>query len=304
MSSNVEYPSRIQPTSILTLLHYISPTPQPLPPHLVASELALRHSYLNIATDDPSYLIWPGADDEDERAKTALEHFQRLPLIDDLENFDFEIRYTGGPSVSAHVQVGGDLRLVFQWEGAWKYMNAAPMPFPTESLNDVPPPQSGDDVDGDDDVPEAPESYWGAYEATLPDGDDGVVKEMEGAADSYWDMYNAVHGSGDSEIPSPAPEKTRRPEQPFAYTYAEMHPPTDPMESLADRLEILANRQPSTPDEDTITVVDRTGPGVSGIDALRDSIRGSWKLFTARSDATSSDHDIFLRIVQEVLAET
>ena len=48
---------------IVTLIHYISPEIQLLPPHLVASELAFRQSCLKLTPDDPAYLIWPSSDD-------------------------------------------------------------------------------------------------------------------------------------------------------------------------------------------------------------------------------------------------
>ncbi|KAJ7110189.1 hypothetical protein C8R44DRAFT_634531 [Mycena epipterygia] len=307
---------------VLTVVHYISPTIQPLPPHLVASQLAFRQSCLKLTPDDPAYLYWPSSDDQ--RVLDALEAFQQRP-IDDL-SLDFHVRYTADDSLFAHVQLAPDadptgLRIVFQWEeGAWKYTNAARMPFPhnsSPSLDDLPELDSelGDGGSGGD----TPDSYWDAY--GQPDRDDPDAefeREQPETAGNYWDMYNSVQGSGDSVIPSPTAEKHRYERHdlnPISYSYADMHPTTDPMESLSDRLQALSQRPPAPEEDDTITVVDPepatndadpqpTTNDLQEVDALKESLRGVYRLWKAtRTASTLTDHEQFLSVVHEVLAE-
>ncbi|KAJ7487632.1 hypothetical protein B0H11DRAFT_1103101 [Mycena galericulata] len=291
--------SPLEPHIVITILHYISPTIQPFPQHLLASQLAFRQSCLKLTPDDPAYLFWPSADDQ--RVTDALESFQQTP-IDDL-HLDFQIKYTADDSLFAHVQLTPGLRLVFQWEeGAWKYSNAAPMPFPpnsSASLEDLPEPQPVDDGSGD----ETPDSYWDSYGEPHHQGagPEAFEREDSSTTGSYWDMYNSVQGSGDSVIPSPAPEKQRHDLLPISFSYADMHPATDPIESLSDRLEALA-RRPNPPDEDAVTVVvplpsaTRDTPEV---DALKEGLRGLYRLWKKAAPRP----ELFLSIVHEVLAE-
>ncbi|KAJ6509567.1 hypothetical protein C8R47DRAFT_1099223 [Mycena vitilis] len=290
----------LEPHTVLTILHYISPAIQSLPPHLLASQLAFRHSCLKLTPDDPAYLFWPSSDDH--RVVESLESFQQKP-IDDI-SLDFRVRYTADDSLFAHVQLTtadpAGLRLVFQWEeGSWKYSNLTLMPFPANSVAspDYLPETQLDDG-GDENTPD---SYWDSYGEPHHEGDHDTVKdEGEATTGSYWDMYNSVQGSGDSVIPSPAPEKQRHDFHPIPYSYAEMHPATDPIDSLSDRLEALSQR-PRTSDEghDTVPVVN----GSSNV-ALKESLRGVWKLWrSTRATPTPKDHELFLSVVNCVLAE-
>ncbi|KAK7064206.1 hypothetical protein R3P38DRAFT_2756957 [Favolaschia claudopus] len=291
-------PTPLRNTHCSLLLHYISPSIQSLPQHLIASQLAFRQSCLKLTPDDPAYLFWPSSDDQAIIA--ALESFQQKPIDDTPQ--DFQIRYTVDDSFFAHVQLS-DLRLVFQWEdGAWKYHNLARMPFPASSsvfIEDLPElEKQSEDGESEDN---APDSYWESYGD--PDADREPVHVETEAPDSYWDLYNSVQGSGDSVIPSPVPEKQRDP-QLIPYSYADMHPTTDPIaESLSDRLEALSRRTlPS--DDDTVTVVNGNESEASEA-ALKESLRGLWKLWkSTRTSSESSDSgELFLRVVQEVLAE-
>ncbi|KAJ6575147.1 hypothetical protein B0H19DRAFT_1127389 [Mycena capillaripes] len=297
-------PTHLEPHTALTILHYISPTIQSFPQHLVASQLAFRQSCLKLTPDDPAYLFWPSSDDQ--HIIDALELLQQKPL--DSPGFsDLEIRYTADDSLFAHVQLERDepagLRLVFQWEeGSWKYSNLARIPFPPNSvasLDDLPEIQLGDDGDSGE---ETPDSYWDSYGGPAPDRErDTVEFEREASTGSYWDMYSAVQGSGDSVIPSPAREKQRH-DFPIPFSYAEMHPPTDPIDSLSDRLEALSQRPPPSDegtDDGTIAVAN----GTSEV-ALKESLRGVWNLWrSTRATPTLSDHELFLSVVNEVLAE-
>ncbi|KAJ7169870.1 hypothetical protein C8R46DRAFT_1090332 [Mycena filopes] len=300
-------PTSLQAHEILTILHYISPTIQQLPHHLVAAQLAFRQSCLKLTPDDPAYLFWPSSDDQN--VVHALESLQQKP-IDDI-SLNFRIRYTADESLFAHVQLAeGDaqpasnssgLRLVFQWEeDSWKYCNLAQMPFPPNSapsLDDLPQQPAGDDS-GED----TPDSYWDSYGGPVPDRqvDSAEFERTESSGSSYWEMYNSVEGSGDSAIPSPAPEKEQHDWHTISFSYADMHPATDPIESLSDRLEALSQRSVTSDDERTIAVVN----GTSEV-ALKESLRGVWKLWrSTRAQATSSsDHELFLSVVHEVLGE-
>ncbi|KAJ7925816.1 hypothetical protein B0H13DRAFT_1101484 [Mycena leptocephala] len=233
----------LEPSLAINLLHYICPTIQSLPQHLVASQLAFRQSCLKLTPDDPAYLFWPSSDDQ--RVLDALESLQQRP-IDDI-GLDFEIRYTADDSLFAHVQLTPDnpfgLRLVFQWEdGNWKYSNMALMPLPpnsSASLDDLPETQLGDGDSGDN----TPDSYWDSYGEPEPDRERDTVEFERETTGSYWDLYNSVQGSGDSAIPSPVPEKQRH-DFHIPFSYADMHPTTDPIDSLSDRLEALLNSRP------------------------------------------------------------
>jgi len=293
-------------TTVTLVLHYISPTIQSLPPHLVASQLAFRQSCLKLGPDDPAYLFWPSSDDQ--HIIDALESFQQKPIDDD--RLDFETRYTADDSLFAHVQLTPDtptgLRIIFQWEeGTWRYHNIAPMPFPpdsTSSLDALPEKQLRDE-DGDSGE-DTPDSYWDSYGEPAPDREREVEFERQESTGSYWDMYNSVHGSGDSAIPSPAPEKQRHDAYVVPYSYADMHPATDPIESLSDRLGALSRRTP--PDDDAVTAVNGTSEeAVSESElALKDSLRGVWKLWkSTRATPTLGDNELFLRVAHEVLEE-
>ncbi|KAJ7706146.1 hypothetical protein B0H17DRAFT_1035902 [Mycena rosella] len=289
--------------AVLTILHYISPTIQTLPPHLVASQLAFRQTCLKLTPDDPAYLFWPS--DNDQHVLDALESLQQRP-IDDI-SLDFQIRYTADDALCAHIDLAPTgLRLVFQWEeDSWRYRNAALMPFPpgtSASLDDLPAilPSDGDSGDGGETV----DSYWNSYgEPDREATDAEFVREQPGATVDYWDRYNSVGGSGDSVIPSPAPEKQRHDFHPIEYSYAEMHPPTDPIESLSDRLAALPQR-PHAPDDET--VVDDSPPSETrGVDALKESLRGVYRLWqSTQPEASAGDTTEFLRVVREVLAES
>ncbi|KAJ7783823.1 hypothetical protein DFH07DRAFT_205953 [Mycena maculata] len=293
----------LEPHTVLTILHYISPTIQLIPQHLVASPLAYRQSCLHLTPDDgPSYLFWPSSNDQH-----VIDALESLKPIDDDIRLDFQIRYTADDSLFAHVQLTPVLRLLFRWEeGTWKYHNAQLMPFPPDSsasLDDLPDPELADDASSE----ETPDSYWDSYGET--DRDDAAAereREEPETTGSYWDLYNSVQGSGDSVIPSPAPEKQAHELHTISFSYADMHPATDPMESLSDRLEALSRRRPLLQDEDAITVVDAlpTAPDVPGVDALKESLRGVYRLWkTTRSAPSSRDHEVFLSVVHEVLSE-
>ncbi|KAJ6519851.1 hypothetical protein C8R45DRAFT_952986 [Mycena sanguinolenta] len=287
-------------TTITVVLHYISPTLQPFPNHLVASQLAFRHSCLKLTPDDPAYLFWPS--DDDQHVIDALEKFQQRP-IDDIR-LDFETRYTADDSLFAHVQLTSNagLRLVFQWEDGWKYHNLSRMPFPPGSfvsLDDLPRKQLRDDDSGDN----TPDSYWDSYGGPAPDYERETAEFERETSGSYWDLYNSVQGSGDSVIPSPVPEKQQQDPYMVPYSYADMHPATDPIDSLSDRLGALSRTRFSDDDTDTETAVN----GVSESDAelaLKESLRGVWKLWkSTRATPTAGDNELFLRVVHEVLAE-
>ncbi|KAJ6604682.1 hypothetical protein DFH09DRAFT_1123497 [Mycena vulgaris] len=288
--------------AVLTVLHYISPTIQPLPEHLVASQLAFRQSCLKLTPDDPAYLFWPSSDDQ--RVVDALESLQQRP-IDDIP-LDFQIRYTADDSICAHVELAPTgLRLVFQWEeGVWKYSNAARMPFPTNasiSLDDLPEPQPSDADSGEEDTPD---SYWDSYgESDRGGAAAEFEREQTVSTGNYWDMYNSVQGSGDSVIPSPAPEKQRHDFHPIEFSYADIHPPTDPMESLSDRLEALSRRSP--PAEETVVDSPPIINGTAEVDALKESLRGVYRLWkaTRSTSAPADNEEMFLGAVREVLAE-
>jgi hypothetical protein len=285
-------------TTVTIVLHYISPIIQTLPQHLVASELAFRQSCLKLTPDDPAYLFWPSSDDR--RVIDALESLQQKP-IDDIP-LDFEIRYTADDSLFAHVQLN-DLRLVFHWEDeSWRYHNLAPMPFPSgasASLDDLPETQLRDGDSGEN----TPDSYWDSYGDPAPDREPEAVELERESSGSYWDMYNSVQGSGDSVIPSPVSEKhPRRDPLVVPYSYADMHPATDPIESLSDRLEAISRRT----DDDTTTVVNGTSLETAPSEvALKESLRGVWKLWkSTRTTPTLGDNELFLRVVHEVMAES
>ncbi|KAJ7103502.1 hypothetical protein B0H15DRAFT_812452 [Mycena belliarum] len=295
--------------SVLTILHYISPTIQPLPPHLVASQLAFRQSCLKLTPDEPAYLFWPSSDDQ--HILDALELLQQRP-VDDMPSH-FEIRYTADDTLCAHAdlpQTG--IRLVFQWEDdTWKYTNAAKMPFPANSSRSLLDleirPAAGDA--GQKNTPD-PDSYWDSYgELDHEDAAAEFEREQPETNGDYWDLYNSVQGSGDSVVPSPAPEKQRHDLHPIPFSYADMHPSTDPMESLSDRLEALSQR-PSVPDEETVvdweTVVD-SPPAIDGAreaHALKESLRGVYHLWRSiRKGSDLADKQTFLAIVHEVLEE-
>ncbi|KAJ7181690.1 hypothetical protein C8R43DRAFT_969989 [Mycena crocata] len=300
-------PTPLEDHIIITILHYISPEIQPLPKHLVASQLLFRHKCLNLTPDDPAYLFWPSADDQ--QVIDALESLQQRP-IDDMR-LDFRKRYTlQDQSVFAHADLAPDdptgLRVVFQWEeDSWKYHNVARMPFPTgssASLDDLSrPADPPTDGDGNED---GPDSYWDSYGE--PDREESAAEfeREEPGSGSYWDMYNSVQGSGDSVIPSPAPEKQRHDQSSISFSYADMHPATDPMESLSDRLEALSQRPPLPLDDDATTVIDSM-PTVNGTEEtdLKATIRGVYRLWSSRPASTLMDREMFLRVVQEVLAE-
>jgi hypothetical protein len=287
----------LDPHAVLTILHYISPTIHPLPPHLVASQLAFRQSCLKLTPDDPAYLFWPSSDDQ--HILDALDSLQQRP-IDDIQ-LDFQIRYTADDPLCAHVDLAPTgLRLVFQWEeGSWRYSNAARMPFPpnsSASLDDLPEILPSDGDSGE----ETPDSYWDSYGE--PDHEAAEFeREESGATGSYWDLYNGVGGSGDSVIPSPAPEKQRHDflPLPISFSYADMHPATDPIDSLSDRLEALSQRSPA--DEETPPNVNGTANGTKE-DTLKEIIRGVYRLW--KSNSAVADHQqVFLSAVHEVLAE-
>ncbi|KAJ7492588.1 hypothetical protein FB451DRAFT_1218904 [Mycena latifolia] len=270
-------PAPLDAHHVLTILHYIAPTIQPLPPHLVASQLAFRQSCLKLTPDDPAYLFWPS--DDDEHVADAFESLQRRP-IDDIP-LDFCIRYTFDDTLCAHAELA-----------------AAGLRLPNDR-------DSGEQE-------QTPDSYWDSYGE--PDREGAAAEfeqEQPGTTGSYWDMYSSVQGSGDSAIPSPAPEKQRHELQPIPYSYADMHPGTDPMESLSDRLEALSQRPPApdeeTPAADEETVVE-SPPVINETwekDGLKESIRGVYRLWRS-TQATSTPTDskeIFMGIVSEVLAE-
>ncbi|KAF7347807.1 hypothetical protein MVEN_01538200 [Mycena venus] len=270
----------LEHTAVTIVLHYISPSIQSLPQHLVASQLAFRQSMLKLTPDDPAYIFWPSSDDQ--HVIDALESFQQRP-IDDIP-LDFDIRYTADDSLFAHVRLTPDdpkgLRLIFQWEdGIWKDGDSG------ESTLD---------------------SYWDSYGGPAPDHEGEAVEFERETTGSYWDLYNSVQGSGDSVIPSPVPEKQQQ-DPLIPFSYADMHPTTDPIESLSDRLEALSRRTlPS--DDDTTTVVSVNGTSTNGIleseVALKESLRGVWKLWkSTRGTPAPNDKELFLSMVQEVLAE-
>ncbi|KAJ6610022.1 hypothetical protein B0H10DRAFT_2061660 [Mycena sp. CBHHK59/15] len=297
--------------TVLTIIHYISPTIQPLPQHLVASQLAIRQSCLKLTPDDPSYLFWPS--DDDQHVVDALESFQRKPM-DDIR-LDFPIRYTADEFLFAHVQLAPDeptgLRIVFQWEeGVWKYSNAARMPFPpssSASLDDLPESQPGDD--GGEDTPD---SYWDSYgEPEREEAAADLGQEQRETTGSYWDMYNSVQGSGDSVIPSPAAEKQRHDLHPIPFSYSDMHPATvhNPIDSLSERLEALSQR--SLPAEEQVDI-ESLPLNINGTqqvqkveeDGLKEILRGVYRLWkSTRLSALNADRELFLSVVQEVLAE-
>ncbi|KAJ7225484.1 hypothetical protein GGX14DRAFT_639127, partial [Mycena pura] len=283
----------LEASTIATFLHYITPTVQSLPPHILTPQLAFRHSCLHLTPDDPVYLLWPSTDEQ--HVRDALESIQQKH-IDDIPLDDFRIQYTADDSLLAHVELTPDLRLVFQWdEGSWKYSNAALMPFPRDCSPsiDALPDLALDDADDREDTPD---SYWDSYKDTEPDPEGAAEGLERESSDSYWDMYNSVQGSGDSAIPSPAPEKQRHDRHPIQFSYADIHPATDPMESLSDRLEALSRRSGTPgPDEEEATTV------VNGGDALKETLRGVWRLW--RSAPTLADRELFLNAVHEVLAE-
>nr|GAT57446.1 predicted protein [Mycena chlorophos] len=268
-------PPPIQPSTIATFIHWISPTVQEIPPHMLAKELAFRHTYLSLSPDDSEYLLWPS--DDKERILEALAAFQSQQTQSDDAACSFEIRYK---DVLAHVRVTPALRLVFTYDGEWKYSNAALMPFPdlvTQSPLEVPVIDDGEDT---------PDAYWDSYgdeEGAHAVSEDKPQEQREA---DYWAQYE---GTADSLIPSPAPEKAA----PISFSYDQMLPKTDHItETLADRLELLAKR---AEEEDAATVVSGDGDG------LRDALRGVWRLWKAgRAEA---DKEMFRRAVEDVLAE-
>ncbi|KAJ7254080.1 hypothetical protein B0H12DRAFT_1115820 [Mycena haematopus] len=291
----------LEHTTVIVVLNYISPAIQPLPRHLVASQLALRQSCLKLTPDDPAYLFWPSSDDQ--HVIDALESFQQRPIDD--TRLDFETRYTADDSLYAHVPLTAPdegLRLIFQWEEGWKYHNLSRMPFPpnsSASLDDVLEKQLPTGSSGEN----TPDSYWDSYGEPAPDHERQAV-EFEGeTTGSYWDLYNSVQGSGDSVIPSPVPEKQREDPYLIPFSYADMHPATDPMDSLSDRLGALSRTRLSDGDTDNETAVNGSSESESEV-ALKESLRGVWKLWrSTRGRRTLVDNEVFLRVVHEVLAE-
>ncbi|KAJ7630971.1 hypothetical protein FB45DRAFT_553269 [Roridomyces roridus] len=317
----------ISPTQIVSILHLVHSFTT-IPPHLLSSQLAFRQSCLNLNSDDPAYFFWPSSNDQ--HVLDALEQFQRKP-IDDI-SLDFDIQYTRDESFFAHVEViPGGLRLVFQHEGdSWKYHNAAHMPFPPSSypsLDSVPEPQTVDEDSGS--AEEDGDNYWDSYGE--PAGEDNVAEEKaEVDEKSYWDLYNSVQGSGDSVIPSPVPEKQQEQERQEMYSGVD-----DPISSLSDRLAAISRRPPLEDEEDAITndmmhtatdtvnsfpqpvaaisvhpppeeeneatVPEPTKRNTPGVDALKESVRGLYRLWKVTSAET--DPEAFLSLVRETLTE-
>ncbi|KAJ7071000.1 hypothetical protein C8F01DRAFT_1362793 [Mycena amicta] len=269
--------SPLPPATVATLLHYISPAVQTIPPHLLGKELAFRHSCLNLTgnPEDPSYILWPS--DDQERVLDALSAFQQRQL-DDVAGFD--IRYTVDDALFAHVALTPDLRLVFKFEeDAWKYHNAARMPFPD------PASSSPLELPILEETDETSDAYWGSYGDDAQGGPDvPEAKDEEQCESDYWALYQ---GSADSFVPSPVPEKE------VVFTYAK----PDPIDSLSDRLETLARR---VEEEDAATVVNGETE-----DGLRETLRGVWRMWRAnrKSAGVAADDDFFRRTVDDVLTE-
>lgn len=208
----------ISPGTVQTVLNYLCPLSEPLPPHLLSSSLLKRHHFLQITIDDAqNYLCWPA-----HQSHLALSLLEALPhdfgnnfhLRDDL----FSVRYSADPeSLFAHIRIiagalhlSPDLRLVFIWEtNSWRYHNLALMPFPPtshSSLSDALAAFSPEDFqdsysltlnnvqddDNDDD------DYWNAYGQT----DDPHAAKPHSAQnlsslnseDAYWAQYSSIHG--------------------------------------------------------------------------------------------------------------
>lgn len=205
---------RPPPLTALTLnvvLEYISPPENlPIPTYLLSKDLLKRHHFLSITPNDPlQYLSWPSDSDQPDA--------NIIPRLDQLaadRHSQPVIRYSSdADSVLAHVHVSGSendgLRLVFQYEltdasggGAWKYHNAACMPFPKGCQTSVPnlghetkePASISQDVDDDEDS-----DYWNAY-GNDPDDQEHAVPARSKVAtpgdseDAYWAQYSAVQG--------------------------------------------------------------------------------------------------------------
>ncbi|KAF7306950.1 hypothetical protein MIND_00487800 [Mycena indigotica] len=274
--------SPLEPSTVAILLHYIIPSIQTIPPHLLAKALAFRHSCLDLtAQDGPPYLAWPS--DDDKRVAEALIALQSTRLDN---RCSFNIRYTADDAQLAHVEVSPTLRLVFRHEGDWKFNNVALMPFPGGAFD------SPVELRVLEETEDTPDSYWDSYGEEAEERRE-TFQEEQGESD-YWAQYDRYGGTADSLIPSPAPEK----EVPIAFSYAEMHPATDPItESLSDRLEIvLAGR---VDEEDSATVVS------SENDGLKETIRGVWRLWRASRTSTpvELDQELFRRVIDEIFVE-
>lgn len=207
----------ISPGTVQTVLSYLCPLSEPLPPHLLSSSLRQRHHFLQITPDDAeNYLCWPH-----HHSQAAVSLLEALPhdfknnflLPSDL----FSVCYSADPeSVFAHIRIisgsihlSPDLRLVFIWENSsWRYHNLTLMPFPPtshSSLSDALAAFSPEDFqdsysitlnnvqDDDDD-----DDYWNAY----GQGDDPNAAKPYPAAsatslnseDAYWAQYSSIQG--------------------------------------------------------------------------------------------------------------
>ncbi|KAJ8084053.1 hypothetical protein AAF712_000934 [Marasmius tenuissimus] len=220
--------SPLDPTTVSVLLQYILPPSQltePLPKHLISTNLYKRHFFLGLtdpSTDPSSYLSWPSPDQK--QIFDLLETFT-APLEELPSNLD--IRYTGdADSTFAHVAISsndrnsglGSIRLVFEWDAedsAWRYHNVALMPFPPHSF-EAPEAISAPaiQVDHAHEPAADDDSYWDSY------GNEGATRSPgflshsngESSEDAYWAQYASVHGTADSTRPTPPPERQRHTE--------------------------------------------------------------------------------------------
>ncbi|KAF7320316.1 hypothetical protein MKEN_00816400 [Mycena kentingensis (nom. inval.)] len=257
-------PPTLDSSRIATLLHHLNAPAQPIPDHLLSGDLKLRHTVVGITPEEPAYLLWPS--DEQQRVIHALDAFQQSPWDD--SRCKFSVRYTADTLPLAHVEITPDLRLILQFEDeTWNYHNAALMPFPSDStLTPREPPSAEAD---NEDTQESADSYWDSYDDESGGGDKEESRNTRKEMD-YWARYN---GTADSEIPSPGPAPEM---ETVNYSYGTMHPATDKMDLVADRLELLARREE---------------------DGLKAAIRGVWQLWGRH------DKETFVRVVNEVVAE-
>jgi hypothetical protein len=280
----------LPPLTALTLgvvLEYIAPPSNlPLPTYLISRDLLKRHHFLGIAPDNAAqYLCW--ASDQVD-SSTVIGLLESLPTNQHLSP---SIRYSSDPEcILAHAHLAGEstsgLRLVFQWDpadNAWKFHNAALMPFPPSTTMDIPashpdfiPEPSFEDSRGVDDGEQEGDSYWDAY-GRDDDNDEAAPSQTEAevpgnSEDAYWAQYSTVQGSGDSTIPSPVSKRKAleklRAEDPIHFSHStftthdpKLSPPSPReldalLKSISPRLEhksLAPDDERSLPDDQTVT---------------------------------------------------
>jgi len=226
----------IPPHVVYTVFQYILPPALPIPLHLLSRPLVERHHFLSVSpTDSAAYLCWPSP--HTAQVTEALEHAAQGALASEPEH---DVRYSAPDqeTLLAHVRPYAEspLQIVFTWDAgteSWRYHDARMLPFPDaarSSLDDAlanraravpglvfPYSDADEPSNGTRSSSPADDDYWAGYESsgsslTTPAAPvNDSADEDEKAEAAYWASYSAVHGSGDSTVPSPAPDKTRFP---------------------------------------------------------------------------------------------